>query len=162
MCHVKVRIEDVWSAFAKGKSILRSPKSKINFKIRLFKAACKYYRTLILTKDLIEKRDIFMRICYRIILGIKHSRDIVTNESLYHLKFTGNCIHMPTDKSAKHFVIYESKIRSYLRHCTRRTTYRNQISSHILPGEKTLEASEIRKMALKKSERNKHFDVSKK
>ena len=37
---VKVRIGLAWPAFAKVKSILRSPKVKLNFKIRLFKAAC--------------------------------------------------------------------------------------------------------------------------
>ena len=37
---VKVRIGLTWAAFAKLKSILRSPKVKLNFKIRLFKAAC--------------------------------------------------------------------------------------------------------------------------
>ena len=37
---VKVRIGFAWAAFAKVKSILRSPKVKLNFKIRLFKAAC--------------------------------------------------------------------------------------------------------------------------
>ena len=43
----------------------------------------------------------------------------------------------------------------------RRTTYLNQISSHIRPGEKTLEANEIRKMSVKKSKWNQLFFVSK-
>ena len=38
--YVKVRIGLAWEAFDKLKSILRSPKVKLNFKIRLFKAAC--------------------------------------------------------------------------------------------------------------------------
>ena len=37
---VKVRIGLAWPAFAKVKSISRSPKVKLNFKIRPFKAAC--------------------------------------------------------------------------------------------------------------------------
>ena len=37
---VKVRVELAWVAFAEVKSILRSPKIKLNFKIRLFKTAC--------------------------------------------------------------------------------------------------------------------------
>ena len=41
--------------------------------------------TWILTATLLEKLDIFARTCYRIILGIKHSQDHVTNENLYHL-----------------------------------------------------------------------------
>ena len=35
-----VKVGLAWAAFAKLKSILRSPKIKLNFKIRLFKAAC--------------------------------------------------------------------------------------------------------------------------
>ena len=37
---VHVRIGAAWAAFAKPKSILRSPKPKLNLKIRLFKAVC--------------------------------------------------------------------------------------------------------------------------
>ena len=62
---------------------------ELNFKIRLFKAACKSIllygcQTWILTEALIEKLEIVARICYRIMLGIKQSRDHVTNESLIH------------------------------------------------------------------------------
>ena len=114
-----------------GSTILRSPKVKLNFKIRLSKAAsisillygCESW---ILTEALMDKLDIFRRTCYRIMLGIKQSRDHVTNESLYHptsqvpvgerkLKFTGHFIRMPTNEPANCFVIYESKIRSSLR-----------------------------------------------
>ena len=96
-------------------------------------------------------------------LGTKQSRD-VANESLYHLtgqaplcetireqKFRGHCIHMPTDEPANRFVIYEYKIKSSLWQGAPMTTYLHQISSHFLPGEKTLEANEIRKMAVNKS-----------
>ena len=59
---------------------------------------------------LIEKLDINARTRYRIMLGIKQSRDYVKNQSLYQLagqitisettsecklKFTGHCIRMP-------------------------------------------------------------------
>ena len=37
----------------------------------------------ILTETLIEKLDIYARICYPIMLDIKQSRDHVTNQSLY-------------------------------------------------------------------------------
>ena len=58
---------------------------ELNFKIRLFKAACKSIllygcQTWILTEALIEKLEILARI----MLGIKQSRDHVTNESLIH------------------------------------------------------------------------------
>ena len=36
----RVRIRLAWTLFLKAKSLLRSPKVKPNFKIRLFKAAC--------------------------------------------------------------------------------------------------------------------------
>ena len=71
-----------------------------------------------------EKLDIFARTCYRIMLGIKQSRDHVTNDRLYQrvnqvpicemirerqLKFTGQCIRMPTDEPINRFVLYELK-----------------------------------------------------
>ena len=98
----------------------------------------------------------------------------MTNESLYYLtdqamlreyqfKFTGHCNRMLTDEPTIRFVIYESKIVSSLRQDTPRIAYLNQVSSHILPGEKTFEANEIRKMQVNKSElnfRKKHPDRS--
>ena len=134
--------------------------------------------TWILTEKSNEKLDIYARTCYRIMLGIKQSRNHVTNQSLYQLtgqvplretirerqlKFTGHCIRMPKDEPANRFFIYESRIKSSLRPGAPRTTYLNQISSHILQsGEKSLEAAEIRKMAVKKSEWSQVFVVSKK
>ena len=179
---VQVRIGLAWAAFAKLKSILRSPKPTLNLKIRLFKAACVSIllygcETWILTEALTEKLDIFARTCYRIMLGIKQSRDHVTNERLYQrvnqvpiremirerqLKFTGHCIRMPTDEPINRFVLYESKVRPSLRPGAPIRTYRQQISSHLLPGEKALEATEIWKIAVNKSSWNKHFVVSKK
>ena len=75
-------------------------------------------------------------------LGIKQSREHMTNQSLYQLtgqvpiretihirerqlKFTGHCIRMPTDEPANRFVIYESRIKSSLRPGAPRTTYLN-------------------------------------
>ena len=110
-------------------------------------------------------------------LGIEQSRDHVKNQSLYHLtdqtpfsvtirehqrKFKGHCIRMPTDKPVNQFVIYDSKIRSSFRPVAPRTIYLNQILSHILPDEKTLEANEIRKMVVNKSKWSQLFVVSKK
>ena len=103
-----------------------------------------------------EKLDIYARTCYRITLGIKQSRDQVTNQSMYQLtvqvplretigerqlKFTFHYILMPKDEHANHFVIYDSRIKSSLRPGAPKMTYLNQISSLILQsGEKSLEA----------------------
>ena len=110
-------------------------------------------------------------------LGIKLSRDHVTNERLYQrvnqvpiremirdrpLKFTGHCIRMSADEPINRFVLYESKVRPSLRPGAQTRTYRQQISSHLLPGEKALEATEIWKIAVNKSAWNKHFVVFKK
>ena len=51
----KVRIALAWAAFAKIKSILRSPKVNLNFKICLFKSACISISS-------------FARTCYRIMI----------------------------------------------------------------------------------------------
>ena len=144
---VKVRIRLAWAAFAKVKSIFRSPQVKRNFKIRLFKAACISillygFESWILTESLIDKLEIFTRTCCRIMLDIKQCRDHVKNQSLYHLtdqaplrerqlKFTGHCICMPTDEPDNRFIIYEFKIRSSFRPGAPRTKYIHQISSHI-------------------------------
>ena len=172
-----------WAAFAKLKSILRSLKIKLNYKISLFKAACISIllygcETWILTEELIEKPDIYARTRYRIMLGIRQYRDHVTNQSLYQLtgqvplretihkrklKFTGHCIRMLKEVPADRFVIYESRIKSSLRPREPRTTYLKQISSQIQQsGEKSLEAGEIRKMAVNKSEWSQPLVVSKK
>ena len=85
---LQVRIDLAWTAVAKLKSILKSPKQKLNFEIHLFKAGCISILlygcdTWILTEALAEKLDILARACYHIKLGIKQSRDHVTNERLY-------------------------------------------------------------------------------
>jgi len=85
---IEVRIGLAWAAFAKLKSIFRSPKLKIEFKIRILKAACFSIllygcESWILTAATTDKLDIFARACYRIILGICQSTDHVTNKELY-------------------------------------------------------------------------------
>ena len=130
---VKVRIGLAWAPFSKLKPIstLQSPKYKLNSKIRLFKAACVSillydYENWIITEASIEKLYIFAKTCYIVMLGIKQSRDHVTNETLHHLtgqvplrerqlKFTGHCIRMPTYEPANRFLSYESKTKSSLR-----------------------------------------------
>ena len=78
------------------------------------------------------------------------------------LNFTGHCIRMPTDEPINRFFLYESKVRPSIRPGAQSRTYRQQILSYLLPGEKALEATEIWKMAANKSSWNKHFVVSKK
>lgn len=143
---VKVRIGLAWVAFHKLKSILKAPKTKINFKIRLFKAACISIllyacETWILTKHLANRLDAYATNCYRIMLGIDQKNDHITNEHLYEmvqqvpistticdrqLKFTGHCIRI-----AEGFVLYESQIKPTNRREAPRTSYREQISRHI-------------------------------
>lgn len=77
---VNVRIGLAWVAFHKLKSILKAPKTKINFKIRLFKAACISIllygcETWILTKHLANRLDAYATNCYRIMLGIDQKND---------------------------------------------------------------------------------------
>ena len=86
--HVQICIGLALTAFSKLKSIIRSPKPKLNLKIRLFIAAFLSilfygYDTWILTEAFTEKLDIFAITCYRVMLGIKQSRVHVTNERLY-------------------------------------------------------------------------------
>ena len=47
---------------------------------------------------------------------------------------------MPTDEPINRFVLYESKVRPSLRPGAPTGTYRQQISSHLLPDEKAIEA----------------------
>ena len=118
---VKLRIERAWAAFAKLKSIPRSPTFK--FTIRLCKAECiskLLYgcQPWILTIALIEKLDIFTKTCFRIMLDNKQSWYHVKNKRIYHvtlretirerhLKFTGICTHIPTRSSF--FVVSKKK-----------------------------------------------------
>ena len=69
---------------------------------------------------------------------------------------------MPTDKPVNRFDLYESKVRSSLGPGALARTYRQPISSHLLTGEKALEATEIKKMVANKFTSNKDFVSSKK
>ncbi len=72
---VHARIALAWVAFHNLKSILKSSKVLIKFKINLFNAACVAIllygcETLVLTPALEKDLDIFAGTAYRIILGI--------------------------------------------------------------------------------------------
>ena len=65
-------------------------KVKLNLKIRLLKEVCISIvmhgcETWVLTEALNEKLDIFVRTYYHIMIGIKQSRDHITNKSLNQL-----------------------------------------------------------------------------
>ena len=104
----------------------------------------------------LPKLDIFTRTCYRIMMGIKQSRDHVTNERLYQrvnqvqiremirvrkLRFTSDCILMPTDESINCFVLNESIVRPSFRPGAQTRTYRLKISYDLLRDENTLDAT---------------------
>ena len=179
---VRVRIGLAWTAFAKLKTILRSPKPTVSFKIRIFQAACILVllygcESWILTTALAKKLDIFARTCYRIILGVKQSRDHITDEVLYQragqeciselvckrqLSFTGHCLRMDIDEPIHRYLFYESAIKRNTRSGRLRKTYRQQISSHIHPDEPTYEVDQIRSWAANKSQWSNHFVVPRK
>jgi exonuclease III len=167
---IEVRIGLAWGAFAKLKTILRSPMTKLHRKIRIFQAACVSIllygcESWILTNTLSDKLDTFATKCYRIMLDIRLSKDFhMTNDELYkrvgqipisetirerQLKFTGHCLRMAADEPAHRFIVYESKIKTSLRPGAPRRTYRQQISSYLHPGEKDikLEADEMQRRA---------------
>ena len=148
---VQARIGLAWAAFHKLEPILKSAKTPLNFKIRLFNAACVSIllygcETWVLTKDLANDLDIFARKAYRIILGIRQSETHWTNEKLYkivnsepittairirQLKFTGHCLRMNNDELANKFILYESNNTVVKRTRQQRTTYTHQISGHL-------------------------------
>ena len=78
------------------------------------------------------------------------------------LTFTGHCIRMPTDEPINCFVLYESKVRPSIGPGAQTRAYRQRFSSHLLPGEIALEATEIWKIAVNKSAWKKRFVLSKK
>ena len=84
------RICLTWSAFAKLKPILTSPKPTMKFKMHLFKAACTSIllygcEAWVLTQTLTAKLDKFARKCYQIMLGICQAETHMTNTDLYHM-----------------------------------------------------------------------------
>ena len=84
------------------------------------------------------------------------------------LKMASHCISTPTDEPStalsytnrKLYLLFNQELKKNSS-CIR-STYRQQIFSHLLPDEKTLEAKDIRKMSIRKSTWNKHFVVFKK
>ena len=97
---------------------------------------------------------------YKVLNVVKKKvREIIRKRQL---KFTGHCISMPTDEPINRFSLYESKDGTYLRPGAPTRAYRQLIWSHLLPGEKALDANEIWKIAMNKSAWNKYYVVSKK
>lgn len=177
---INKRIGVAWGAFNKLRSVLCSPKLHISLRTRIFKAACISIllygcESWVLTDALSDKLDIYARACYRTMLGIKQSVDHITNQELYkrvgqspisksiramQLNFTGHCIRMDDDEPANRFILYESKIRPSNRPGAPRRTYRQQISSYLLPkGEDAFSTEEIRALAKKKELWRTHFVV---
>jgi hypothetical protein len=148
---VQARIGLAWVAFNKLESIFHSTKTPLNFKIRLFNAACVSIllygcETWVLTKDMANDLDIFARKAYRIILGIRQSETHWTNEKLYkevksepitaairirQLKFTGHCLRMNNDELANKYVLYELNNTVVKRIRQQRSSYIHQISDHL-------------------------------
>ena len=117
---IEVRIGLTWSAFAKLKPILTSPKPTVKFKMCLFKVACTsilHYgcKARVLAQALTAKLGKFARKCYRIMLGICQVETQMTTTDLYHmadehpisemirkhqLQFTRHCLCMIKDEPA--------------------------------------------------------------
>ena len=98
---VDARIGLAWVAFAKLKPILRASRPSIEFKMRLFNAACISIllygcESWVLTETLKKKLDVFARNCYRIMLNIRQADDHITNDELY-------IVELNKDRSAKSF-----------------------------------------------------------
>ena len=167
---IDARIGLAWVAFAKLKSILRASRPTIEFKMRLFNAACISIllygcESWLLTEDLRKKLDVFARNCYRTILNIRQSDDHVSNDDLYsrvkqrpirdiirerQLRFIGHCLRMKEDEPARIFALYKSNMGK--NPPGNRLTYRSQISKYIskhISNDKKeiLEAEEIARYA---------------
>ena len=146
---VDARIGLAWVAFAKLKPILRASRPSIEFKMRLFNAACISIllygcESWVLTETLKKKLDVFARNCYRIMLNIRQADDHITNDELYsrvkqrpireiiqerQLKFIGHCLRMSEDEPARIFALYKSEIGK--NQSGNRLTYIRQISNYI-------------------------------
>ncbi len=157
---VKCRIGLAWAAFAKLKPILSSPKPTISFKISLFDAACISIllygcESWNLTATLTAQLDIFVRKCYRMILGIRQAEDHVTNDELYRraergpiselirhrqLKFLGHCLRMSDDEPANTYALYESNIGT-LNVGRPKTTYIQHITQDLQEKQRILRIS---------------------
>jgi len=140
------RIALAWVAFTKLKTILRSPKSHVKFKMRLFNASCLSVllygcESWALTIALEEKLNTFARKCYRIMLGINQAESHMTNKELYSTtkqhpiseiikrrqhQFIGHCLRMETTEPAHIYVLYKSEI-STNRRGKPRLSYRDYV-----------------------------------
>jgi hypothetical protein len=125
---IRARIALSSAAFTKLKPILTSRTGKPNntLKIRLFNAACISIllygcESWVLSKQQAKVLDVFVRRCYRTILGIKQSEAHMTNIQLYNeagtrpisetirerqLRFTGHCLRMDSAEPANAFALY--------------------------------------------------------
>ena len=84
---IEARISLTWSAFAKLKPILTSPKLTVKFKMCLFKAACTSIllygcEAWVLMQALTAKLDKFARNCFQIMHGISQDETHMTNIDL--------------------------------------------------------------------------------
>jgi hypothetical protein len=124
------RIALAWVAFTKLKTILRSPKPDVKFKMLLFNASCRSVllygcESWALTEALEKKLNIFARKCYRIMLGINQAESHMTNEELYSTtrqqpiseiikrrqhQFIDHCLRLETTEPAHIYVLYKSEV----------------------------------------------------
>ena len=170
---VENRIALAWVVFSKLKSILRSPKPTVKFKMRLFKASCISVllygcETWVLTEALAKKLDIFARKCYRIMLDIRQAEEHMTNSELYRktcqipisqtiksrqLQFTGHCLRLEDkDEPANIYALYKSYIKSSNRRGRPHMTYRDQVFKYLehLVIDKEKLTDEVTSLALNK------------
>ena len=169
---VSARIALAWVAFARLKPILRATRPTIEFKMRLFNAACLSIllygcESWTLTEPLKKKLDVFARTCYRIILEVRQAEDHMTNADLYkkvsqrpirdivrerQLKFTGHCLRMEKDEPANVYVLYKSEVRQN-QQGRPNINYYDQISTYLTHDSKIkLEVEQIARMARDKNE----------
>ena len=164
---VSTRIALAWVAFARLKPLLRASRPTIEFKMRLFNAACISIllygcESWVLTEPLKKKLDTFARTCYRIILGVRQAEVHMKNDELYkkvsqrpirdqirerQLKFTGHCLRMDKEELPNIYILYKSEIRQ--NHKGRANmNYHDQISTHLTNDAKVkLDVDQIARMA---------------
>ena len=152
---IRNRIALAWAAFAKLKPILtsRTGKPTVKLKLRLFNAACISIllygcESWVLTKDQVNKLNVYARTCYRIMLGISQSEAHMTNSRLYkltgerpitavirerQLQFIGHCLRMPRDEPANIYALYTSEIATTHRRGRPNRTYLDQVADTSTP-----------------------------
>ena len=149
---IRNRIALAWAAFAKLRPILASSSGKqsVKMKMRLFDAACISIllygcESWILTASQLNKLDVFVRTCYRIMFEIRQSESHMTNKKYEkasarpisatirerQLQFTGHCLRMPTDEPANMYVLYSSNVADTHRRGRGRQTYTDQVSAYL-------------------------------